>query len=70
VQVIFVSFETLEKPDNVDVFISAWRQSLQAWQKEVASHARIAVGQSEIVVHFSTCDTRNTKLYYQENSSF
>lgn len=35
VQVIFVSFETLRKPRGVDVFVEAWKQSLQAWQKAV-----------------------------------
>ncbi|KAK1055729.1 hypothetical protein LTR74_015440 [Friedmanniomyces endolithicus] len=36
VHAIFVSFETLRKPRDADVFISAWNLTLLAWQKEVA----------------------------------
>ena len=40
VKVIFLSFETLQRPQNVDVFIPAWNQSLQTWQREVATHTK------------------------------
>ena len=46
-KVIFVSFETLRKPRTADVFIEAWRQSLQAWQKEVVNHLRAEPTQSQ-----------------------
>lgn len=46
VEVVFVSFETLKKPRNVDHFVSAWSQSLQAWQKEISLHTRTTSGKS------------------------
>ncbi|KAK0930900.1 hypothetical protein LTR29_016613 [Friedmanniomyces endolithicus] len=36
IHVVFVSFETLRKPRDADVFISAWNLTQPAWQKEVA----------------------------------
>ncbi|EME86416.1 uncharacterized protein MYCFIDRAFT_45436 [Pseudocercospora fijiensis CIRAD86] len=46
-QVILVSFETLRKPGNVAVFIEAWKQSLPAWQKEIAVHLKTEPTQSK-----------------------
>ena len=46
VKVIFVSFETLQRPQNVDVFIPAWNQSLQTWQRQVATHTKPVPNQS------------------------
>ncbi|KAK3684659.1 hypothetical protein LTR37_020060 [Vermiconidia calcicola] len=47
VKTIFVSFETLRKPRAVDLFVSAWSQSLQAWQKEVMSLTKAHSSQRE-----------------------
>ena len=47
VKVIFLSFETLQRPQNVDIFIPAWSQSLQTWQREVATHTKPAPNQSK-----------------------
>ena len=45
-QIIFVSFETLRKPRDVDVFIPAWSQDLPDWQKEVTNHLKSEPTQS------------------------
>ncbi|KAK0861250.1 hypothetical protein LTR02_017130 [Friedmanniomyces endolithicus] len=45
VHVVFVSFETLRKPRDADVFISAWNLTLPAWQKEVADALKEQQGQ-------------------------
>lgn len=37
---ILVSFETLKKPKNVDVFVPAWSLGEKKWQSEVMSHLR------------------------------
>ncbi|KAK4550520.1 hypothetical protein LTR36_000099 [Oleoguttula mirabilis] len=50
VQIVFVSFETLRKPRDVDTFIPAWSQSLQAWQKEVASALKAQPGQRKLLI--------------------
>lgn len=49
IKVIFVSFETLRQPRTADVFIEAWRQSLQSWQTEVVNHLRAEATQSEFI---------------------
>lgn len=49
IKVIFVSFETLRRPRTADVFIEAWRQSLQSWQTEVVNHLRAEATQSEFI---------------------
>ena len=46
VHVVFVSFETLRKPRDVDTFIQAWSQSLQVWQRDVGAALRGQTGQS------------------------
>ncbi|CAK4032636.1 Elongator complex 5 [Lecanosticta acicola] len=50
VKVIFVSFETLRKPRDADVFIDAWKQSLQAWQKEVINHVKNEPTQRKLLI--------------------
>lgn len=37
-EVIFVSFETLRRPRNVNVFIPAWKENFTAVQKQIAGH--------------------------------
>ena len=44
VQVIFIAFETLRRPQNVDAFIQAWKLSLPEWQKEVAEALKMRTG--------------------------
>lgn len=46
-QVIFVAFETFRTPRGADILIEAWKQTLQAWQKEVVTHLKGDPGQSE-----------------------
>ncbi|KAK1813352.1 hypothetical protein LTR12_012276 [Friedmanniomyces endolithicus] len=46
VHVVFVSFETLRKPRDADIFISAWYLTLPAWQKEVADALKGRQGQT------------------------
>lgn len=50
IKVIFVSFETLRRPRTADVFIEAWRQSLQSWQTEVVNHLRAEATQKKLLV--------------------
>ncbi|KAM3423271.1 hypothetical protein BST61_g712 [Cercospora zeina] len=50
VQVVFVSFETLRKPRDANVFVQAWSQSLQAWQKEVIAHLKTEPTQKKMLV--------------------
>ncbi|KAK4506193.1 hypothetical protein PRZ48_004158 [Zasmidium cellare] len=50
VRVIFVSFETLRKPQGVDVFVEAWKQSLQAWQKEVVDCLKVDQSQKKLLI--------------------
>lgn len=45
-KVIFLSFETLQRPQNVDTFITAWNQSPRTWQREVATHTKPVPNQS------------------------
>ncbi|EMC96523.1 hypothetical protein BAUCODRAFT_148121 [Baudoinia panamericana UAMH 10762] len=40
VHVFFVSSETLSKPLNVDVFVEAWNQTLQSWEKSLQNELR------------------------------
>jgi elongator complex protein 5 len=46
VRIIFVSFETLRKPAAADVFVEAWSQNLQTWQRAVVNCARADPTQS------------------------
>ncbi|KAK0249651.1 hypothetical protein LTS09_015223 [Friedmanniomyces endolithicus] len=46
VHVGFVSFETLRKPRDADVFISAWNVTLLAWQKQVSDAMKGQQGQT------------------------
>ncbi|KAK0892000.1 hypothetical protein LTS16_023348 [Friedmanniomyces endolithicus] len=50
VHVVFVSFETLRKPRDADVFISAWNLTLPAWQKEVADALKEQQGQISLLI--------------------
>ncbi|TKA38954.1 hypothetical protein B0A54_10003 [Friedmanniomyces endolithicus] len=50
VHVGFVSFETLRKPRDADVFISAWNVTLLAWQKQVSDAMKGQQGQTTLLV--------------------
>ncbi|GAB1725819.1 hypothetical protein NU195Hw_g2544t1 [Hortaea werneckii] len=50
VQTIFVSFETLRKPRDVDSFICAWNQPGPSWQKEVANTIRSQPTQRKLLI--------------------
>ncbi|KAK1026207.1 hypothetical protein LTS16_022536 [Friedmanniomyces endolithicus] len=50
VHVVFVSFETLRKPRDADIFISAWYLTLPAWQKEVADALKGRQGQTTLLI--------------------
>ncbi|KAK0932786.1 hypothetical protein LTR29_015638 [Friedmanniomyces endolithicus] len=50
VHVVFVSFETLRKPRDADVFISAWNVTLLAWQKQVSDAMKGQQGQTTLLV--------------------
>ena len=72
-KVIFLSFETLQRPKDVDTFITAWDQSPQTWQREVATHTKPVPNQStyhtlhlSIAIHLAE-DIANTNP--QETSS-
>lgn len=47
VRVVFISFETLRPPSDVDHFLKAWGQKPQAWQKEVNDVLKAAPAQSK-----------------------
>lgn len=47
---IFVSFETLKAPRNVDSFVAAWNQSLQSWQSEVLCHLKADLSQRKLLI--------------------
>jgi hypothetical protein len=40
VQVVYVSFETLKNVRNADIFVSAWSQTTQEWQREVTGYLK------------------------------
>ncbi|KAM0714081.1 hypothetical protein Q7P37_011045 [Cladosporium fusiforme] len=46
VKVVFLSFETLQQPQNVDTFIPAWNKTPQIWQREVAEQTKPTPNQS------------------------
>lgn len=51
---IFVSFETVKKPRNVDVFIAAWDPEGPAWEKEVMSSLKTDATQRTHMVKIYT----------------
>lgn len=53
VKTIFVSFETLKKPKNVDVFVPAWSLGAKMWQNEVVGHLKAEPGQRISLPHSS-----------------
>ncbi|EME47182.1 hypothetical protein DOTSEDRAFT_166018 [Dothistroma septosporum NZE10] len=50
VQVIFVSFETLRKPESADVFIEAWKQNLSTWQMEIVQCLKNDPSQRKLLI--------------------
>lgn len=52
-RVIYVSFETLKKPKNADVFISASNQTLQTLQKEIS----VAAAKTKCLLIFDSLNT-------------
>lgn len=56
VKVIFLSFETIRSPPNVDLFIPAWQQSLSAWQREVTQQTKPVPNQSRYLTQLHDFD--------------
>lgn len=45
VKAVFVSFETLRKPKDADIFVPAWKMEGRRWQSEVLGHLKAEPGQ-------------------------
>lgn len=54
-----MSLETLKQPTKVDIYVQAWSQTSQAWQREVAGHLK-AQSERRKPTGFSMCTTRTS----------
>ncbi|KAK4580184.1 hypothetical protein LTR86_000387 [Recurvomyces mirabilis] len=50
VHVVFVAFETLRKPRDVDALIPAWSLDLKTWQKKVADVTKEQKGRRSLII--------------------
>ncbi|KAK5693214.1 hypothetical protein LTR17_025190 [Elasticomyces elasticus] len=65
VNIAFVSFETLRRPNHADILVPAWKLSLQAWQKAITEALKGRQGQRNLLVIDTLnplCATESTNL--------